>query len=284
MRNLGGFLNKILSIFSILFLVTPLLFKTDILAQQDLSATSSFHHKWDGKILETTIYIVLSSQSSSTVVTYYTITIPQPDITPEVFSINRNKVLEPTIHRTKDDTSLVIDLERTPVYPDRPITLRITYKKELTEESPSLLSSVVDTKTKEFIFSYPSSKGKISWSSSPVIKTETKGDQTEIQTEPPTGNYVKFTFGTDIVYKFEINKSITNTEEDIRVSEIYLPINNNYQNILIDKITPQPDKAYKDVDSNYVLQYSVAPQSNLTINIQGYIFMIQSVNPIKINI
>jgi len=269
-------------IFSIPFLLLSLFFKTNTLAQTDISASSSFYHIWDGESLDTTIYLVLSTQSSSTVITYYTVTIPQADITPKIFSINRNKELEPTIHRTKDDTSLVIDLEQTPIYPDRPLTLKITYTTKLTEETPSLLSSVVDTQTKDFFFTYPTSKGDVSWSSSPVIKTERKGDSTQIQTETPNGNFVKVTFGSDIVYKFVISKTITNLENDIRVSEILLPVNNNYQNILIDKITPLPDKAYKDIDNNYILQYSVAPQSNLSITVDGYIFMKSSTNPFEI--
>jgi len=195
MRNLNGFLNKTLLIFSIPFLLLSLFFKTNTLAQTDISASSSFYHVWDGESLDTTIYLVLSTQSSSTVITYYTVTIPQADITPKIFSINRNKELEPTIHRTKDDTSLVIDLEQTPIYPDRPLTLKITYTTKLTEETPSLLSSVVDTQTKDFFFTYPTSKGDVSWSSSPVIKTERKGDSTQIQTETPNGNFVKVTFG-----------------------------------------------------------------------------------------
>ncbi|HNW23189.1 MAG TPA: transglutaminase domain-containing protein [Candidatus Dojkabacteria bacterium] len=275
-------MNKTLLIFSIPFLLLSLFFKTNTLAQTDISASSSFYHIWDGESLDTTIYLVLSTQSSSTVITYYTVTIPQADITPKIFSINRNKELEPTIHRTKDDTSLVIDLEQTPIYPDRPLTLKITYTTKLTEETPSLLSSVVDTQTKDFFFTYPTSKGDVSWSSSPVIKTERKGDSTQIQTETPNGNFVKVTFGSDIVYKFVISKTITNLENDIRVSEILLPVNNNYQNILIDKITPLPDKAYKDIDNNYILQYSVAPQSNLSITVDGYIFMKSSTNPFEI--
>lgn len=278
MRNLNGFLNKILLICSILITVF-LSSKTETFAQTDIKATSSFYHSWDGKTLDTTIYLVLSTEASSTVITYYTVTIPQAEITPKIYSINRNKELEPTIHKTENDTSLVIDLERTPVYPDRPITLKITFSKEMIEETPSLLSSIIDTQTKDFFFTYPASKGEVSWSSSPVIKTQSKGNNIEIQTETPNGNYVKVTFGSDIVYKFEINKTITNLENEIRISEVLLPVNNNYQNILIDKITPQPDKSYKDIDNNYILQYSIAPQSNLSINIQGHIFMKSSVNP-----
>ena len=279
MRNLIGFLNKTLSIFSTLFLFFPFLLKTNSHAQNDLTATTSFYHDWDGKTVNTTIYLVLSTQTSSTAITYYTITIPEENITPVVFSINRNKELEPTVHRAQNQTSLVIDLEKTPIYPDRPITLKISFSKKLTGDTISLLSSISDTQVKEFFFSYPSSKGDISWSSVPIIKTDIKGSKTEIQTDIPNGNFVKVTYGSDIVYKFQISKSITNLENEIRISEILLPLNNNYQNILINTISPKPDKAYKDIDGNYVLQYGIAPQSVMNIKIEGYIFMKTSTNP-----
>ncbi len=174
MRNLNGFLKKILLIFSILLLVVPFFFHTEIFAQTDIKATSSFHHTWDGEILNTTIYITLSTNSSPSVVTFYTITIPAEQITPEIFSINRNKELEPTIHRDVNETSLVIDLDKTPISIDKPIVLKITYNTDLTGSSLSLLSSVTDTQTKEFSLTYPSSKGNVSWSSASITNTEEK--------------------------------------------------------------------------------------------------------------
>lgn len=278
MRNLNGFSKKILLIFSILLLVVPFFFHTEIFAQTDIKATSSFHHTWDGEILNTTIYITLSTNSSPSVVTFYTITIPAEQITPEIFSINRNKELEPTIHRDVNETSLVIDLDKTPISIDKPIVLKITYNTDLTGSSLSLLSSVTDTQTKEFSLTYPSSKGNVSWSSAPITNTEEKGKNIRIDTQSPNSNYVKITFGSDIVYKYEINKTISNLEDEVRLSEVLLPTNNNYQHVLIESITPQQDKAYKDIDGNYILQYSIAPQSSISINIKGYIFMRSSIN------
>lgn len=279
MRNLNGFSNKILSIFSILFLILPFLSVSKTHASEDIAVSSSFHHNWDGNTLNTDIYLVLSTQSSSAVVTYYTITIPQGQITPTIFSINRNTQLEPTIHRDTDKTSLVVDLENTPVYPDRPITLKVSFSTQLQGDTISLVSSVSNSTTNEFFFKYPSSKGDISWSSAAIIKTDTKDKSIEVQTEAPNTNFVKITFGTEVVYKFKINKSFTNLENETRISEILLPINNSTQHILITSISPQPDKAYRDIDDNYTLQYSVAPQSNMKIEIEGHILMTKSSYP-----
>jgi len=95
MRNLHGFFHKTLFLFSILFF-NFVFFQSinNVSAQEQLSVSSTFHHNWDGERLDTTIYLTLFTESSSTVVTYYTVTIPDIGINPEVFSINRDKVLE----------------------------------------------------------------------------------------------------------------------------------------------------------------------------------------------
>ncbi len=284
MRNLTGFLKRTLSTFSILLFVFPFFFNSNISAASDLEVFSSFHHDWDGNTLNTTIYLTLSTKSSSTVITYYTITIPEEEIIPEVFSVNRNSKLEPTIHKSKSGTDLVIDLKNTPIYPDKPVTLKITYSKLLSGNTISLVSSIGNTTTKEFSLSYPASLGDISWSSATVVNIDSKGDRILIQTEIPNTEKVKVSFGTEVVYKYSVKKSIVNSGEEIRISEISLPINNSNQHILIDKISPLPDKAYKDIDGNYILQYGVAPQSSIDINIEGYILMNKSVYPYEHNL
>ena len=163
MRNLLGYFHKILYLSSILFLnfvfLQPI---NSVFAQEDLSIKSTFHHNWDGERLDTTIYLTLSTESASTVVTYLTVTIPQTEINPEIFSINRDKVLEHTTHKGRESTDLVIDLEKSPLYKDKPITLKITYFQSLTGSTISLLSKLNNIETNEFLFTYPSSIGEIS--------------------------------------------------------------------------------------------------------------------------
>ncbi len=279
MRNLNGYLNKTLLISSILFLLLPFFFKTDIYASSDLNVTSSFNHDWDGNTLITTIYLTLASESSSTVVTYYTVSIPEENITPEVFSINRNKKLENTLHKSNSGTDLVIDLENSPIYPDKPITLKISYSKSLIGNTISLVSSISNSSTKEFTLSYPASIGDVSWSSAAVINTESKENRIILQTETPNTDKVKISFGTEVIYKYTIKKNITNSGKETTISEISLPINNNLQHISITNIKPLPDKAYKDIDGNYILQYGIVPESSMNIFIEGYISMFTSIYP-----
>lgn len=274
MRNLLGCFHKILYLFSILFLnfvfLQPI---NSVFAQEGLSIKSTFHHNWDGERLDTTIYLTLSTESASTVVTYLTVTIPQTEINPEIFSINRDKVLEHTTHKGRESTDLVIDLEKSPLYKDKPITLKITYFQSLTGSTISLLSKLNNIETNEFLFTYPSSIGEISWSSATILNQEDKGGNVKITTEIPNTDFVKIAFGEQITYSFDINKTLSNSSDTTIYSEVTLPINNSYQNIVISSINPLPDKAYKDIDGNYILQYSIVSQSAIDIKISGFIYM-----------
>lgn len=274
MRNLLGCFHKILYLFSILFLnfvfLQPI---NSVFAQENLSIKSTFHHNWDGERLDTTIYLTLSTESASTVVTYLTVTIPQTEINPEIFSINRDKVLEHTTHKGRESTDLVIDLEKSPLYKDKPITLKITYFQSLTGSTISLLSKLNNIETNEFLFTYPSSIGEISWSSATILNQEDKGGNVKITTEIPNTDFVKIAFGEQITYSFDINKTLSNSSDTTIYSEVTLPINNSYQNIVISSINPLPDKAYKDIDGNYILQYSIVSQSAIDIKISGFIYM-----------
>lgn len=60
-------------------------------------------------------------------------------------------------------------------------------------------------------------------------------------------------------------------------SEINLPPNSNHQKIILESIEPKPDKSYKDINGNYILQYEIAPQSNIDVSIKGYIVMDKTV-------
>jgi len=52
-------------------------------------------------------------------------------------------------------------------------------------------------------------------------------------------------------------------------TEIALPPNTNYQNIIINSINPQPDNVKVDEDGNWLAQYKLLPSQRLKINVKG---------------
>ena len=277
MKNLLGYLKKILLLFSLVFLFS--LFNTQKISAQQLDVQSSFQHYWDGDTVYTTILLTFQTNDSPVVITYYTVTIPDTEISPEILSFSRNKELEFTIHKKEYSTDLVIDLEETPVYTDKPAVIKITFSKKLSGNTISLLSQIKNTQTKEFSLTYPSSLGNISWCSATILEIKSVENKIKITTEIPITEYVKVTFGENIIYSYVIKKNLLNAGDKMIIADIPLPVNNSFQHITVNNITPQPDKAYKDLDGNYLLQYSIAPLSSIDVEIQGYIFMNHSQYP-----
>lgn len=281
MRDLNGFFKKILLIFSILLLLFTLSQKIE--ATDTFKMYSDFHHVWDGTTINSTIYITITSEKESTLITYYTITIPNENISPKIYSINKDEVLEPTIHRRSGATDIVIDLDNALISPQKPIVLKVTYSVKSRSNDFVLISSVNDTTSRKFTFTYPTSKGEVTWSSTPIESTKEVAKNTQVITSPPKTTTVKLLLGEGVVYSYAIDRNLVNTGDEMILSEIVLPVNNSKQHILIEKIEPLPDKTYKDIDGNYILQYSIAPKSNMDINITGYLLMNKSSYPLPLS-
>lgn len=279
MRNLNGYLKRALSIFSISLVLSILLLVnlSPSYALDGFDIKSDFYHVWDGKKIDTTIYITISTTETPRVLTYYTITIPQENLRPEVYSLTKNIKLDPTYYDRDQATDMIIDLENTVVSKENPVNIKLTFSTEQEGTNLSLISSIKDTQSRVFSFTYPNKLGEISWSSSPITDLTQKGSNTEIKTASPSSTKVNLTLGEKILYSFQISRNLINSSEDMISSEISLPPNSNNQFVLITELTPTPNESYKDIDGNYILQYEIAPKSNIDVKINGYIVMDKSI-------
>ncbi len=280
MRNLNGYLKRVISIFSISLFFSISIF-TNIpksYALEGFDISSDFYHTWDGKIVDTTVYITISTTTTPRVLTFYTITIPQENLRPKVFSLTKNTSLEPTYYDRDQATDMIIDLDNTVVSKENPVKIKLTFSTEQEGNNLSLISSIKDTKSRIFSITYPNNLGEISWSSTPITDITQKGPNTEIKTAPPSSTKVNLSLGEKILYSFNISRNLINSSEETISSEISLPPNSNNQLVLISEILPKPNGSYKDLNGNYTLQYEIAPKSNIDVSVKGYIVMDKSIS------
>ena len=76
-------------------------------------------------------------------------------------------------------------------------------------------------------------------------------------------------FGSSQYYKFNILYHISNPNFFPAKTEIALPPDTNYQNILIKSIKPEPYDVYQDIDGNWLASYNLAPAKKQTIELIG---------------
>jgi hypothetical protein len=272
-KDIIGFLKKAIWISNILLFVLFLFPKT-VLAQDSLSTSAVFSHaiKTNGKI-ETTATFTVSSPTR-TVLTYYTITIPQVNIDPEIFSVDRNRELEATVYKRNDSTDLLIDFENSVIEANGSTKITISYVHEYEDyKALQLISKIADTPTTQVSISYPKEWGDISWISDQIEDIKISDTQYIVKVNEPDSESINIIFGQDIIYNFTISRAINNSTENSNQYEIILPQDNQFQKIVITDISTQPTEAFLDSSNNYILIFTLEPETQIDLKISGYILM-----------
>jgi hypothetical protein len=82
---------------------------------------------------------------------------------------------------------------------------------------------------------------------------------------------ISMSFGEKQVFAFKLNYYLENNNVTSQISEITLPPDNNYQQIVLEHIDPQPIDVVVDDDGNFVAKYKLAPKQKINITAQGYV-------------
>ena len=80
---------------------------------------------------------------------------------------------------------------------------------------------------------------------------------------------IAMSFGTTQVFTFTLNYYLENTGLTTRLAEIALPPDSNYQKVVIEEITPQPQNVIVDADGNFLAQYKMSPKDKFDIKVEG---------------
>ena len=273
MRNLNGYIKRVIWIFSTIFL-TLVSFQSPIFAQTQLTTDAVFSHNIkENGFVDTTITLTISSKQK-TVLTYYTVTIPQTNIDPKIYSISKKRSLEATIYERSNSTDILIDLENSIIETDGSTKITISYSHEYTDKNIlDLVSKIADTPTSEVNITYPQDWGETSWISD-QIETIKKNDTSYILTiSSPDSTTIKLIFSNQIVYSFEISRSFNNPTDSSNQYELIIPQDTQFQKIVLDEISIQPTQSLMDSNNNYILIFTLDPQTQKDIKISGYVIM-----------
>lgn len=268
-----GYIKKTIWIFSILFLTFSFL-NSPIFAETQLTTDAVFSHDVkENSFVDTTVTLTISSEQR-TVLTYYTVTIPQTGIEPEIYSISKKKSLEATVYERSNSTDILIDFENSIIDADGSTKVSISYSYKYDDKNIlDLISKIADTPTSKVSVTYPSSWGETSWVSD-QIESIKKSDTNYILTiSNPDSTSVKLIFGNQIVYSFEISKSFNNPTDSSNQYEVIIPQDTEFQKIVLDDMSVQPTQALLDSNDNYILIFTLDPQTQEDVKVSGYVIM-----------
>ncbi len=271
MRDLNGYLKKILSLSSLVFVIS-LLCASKVSAVDSFTLTSDFVHNITETNISTEAILTISS-SSSRVISYYTATIPEENLKVKCYNYNTSKEYSCTNHQRTGATDVLLDLNNAVVRSNTPLKLRLIYTRTSSStDSYNIPSSVQDTTTKSITVTYSKTLGEPLWTSDTVQSIKSIGDNYQITILKPIHNKLSILFGKQISYKFEVSKTFTNSlEDENQTFELILPADGANQTIIWDEISPLPNIAKQDEDGNYIFQYTLAPQKTTDCMIKGYI-------------
>ena len=80
---------------------------------------------------------------------------------------------------------------------------------------------------------------------------------------------ISIAFGQYQIYKFNLTYHLGNRNLFPVRREIALPPSTNYQEVLIDNITPKPKVVREDLDGNWLAEYNLLPSQNIKVLVQG---------------
>jgi hypothetical protein len=268
-----GFSKKIVLIISVLLFVF-FLFPFKTFAQSTLSTDAVFSHTIkENNLVETTVTFTISSEQR-TVLSYYTITIPQKDIDPEIYSVTRNRPLEATIYDRTNSTDILIDLENSVIPEDGSTKITLSYTHRYQDSNiVDLVSKIADTPTSKVSISYPRDWGETSWISDQIEDLKQSDTDYILTISNPDSSSVKLIFGRDIVYSFNISRSLNNPSEISNQYEVILPMDTQFQKIVLEEISHQPTQSIIDDSGNYILIFTLGPETQIDLKISGYIIM-----------
>ncbi|MBP5204583.1 transglutaminase domain-containing protein [bacterium] len=276
LQNTIGCSKRILYLFSFLLFLLPL---SKTFAQDDISITATYNHTVTESVLYTSTNLTISP-SKTTVITFYTATIPLPNLKVDCYETKTNTKLTCTTYANGNNTDVLINLGQAVLSAGDSTEVRLQYWKEIDSTSDTLTidSNILDSTIKEINISYPKSKGRPLWMSEKETSIKLMGDDYKITFTNPNFNTLYITYGEKIAYTFQVNRVFANADEqNTQTFELLLPPDTQTQKIIWESIEPLPDTAIMDDDGNYIFKYIVPGGQTINCKLKGYIFMNTSI-------
>ncbi len=281
MKNLIGYLNKTVLLFSIILFL--FLNKSPILSQEGFDISTEFFHILNEENISTEVTITLST-SIDRVLTYYTATIPVKNLAVKCFD-NNNTPLDCSTYDRDNATDILIDLNNKVIRKTDPLKIKLSYlTKRENKNSYTVQSYINDTVTESVSISYPKEKGEPLWSSDTIQNIKGSSDKYVITIQKPTSQNTSLIFGNSVTYSFNISRVLNNTlTEDNQTFELIVPSDTDHQTIIFENIDPLPNVSIKDKDGNYIFKYIIQQGKSVNLAISGYIQMHPTTSTTELN-
>jgi len=266
----------------LLFTTYFLLPNPSVYAASEFSTSYDIEYTVDAKgLTNTRQQITLKNIYENVYATQYSIIIGSTNITEVTASDNFGEI-QPEIKTEANSTKINLNFDKHIIGKDKERNVTVNYKtpdfatvkgKVLEVGFPLLQNSEVMENYKVTIF-IPNSFGNAT-QIIPEPDSENKNYtySTYIFTKDELSDQdsISATFGTYQIYRFTLTYNLENPNTVRGRTEIALPADTNYQQVIYNSIEPRPEQVNIDEDGNWLAQYVIDPKAKLLVKAIGNI-------------
>lgn len=215
----------------------------------------------------------------------YKITISSTNINNVTSNDNYGNILQ-KIENTDDQTQIYLKFNQASIGKNQITKFNLNYiiPKFATQKGNTWEISLPDFKqiqsqdSVDLIIALPTSFGNLSFSSSTPNQINSLNQQTQIHftTENVKGKNILLIFGDYQLFDFNLKYFLSNPSSYQKTQQIAIPPQTDNQKITYQKIDPSPQNIIIDSDGNWLAEYQIAANQELSINISGQAKIIHS--------
>lgn len=269
--------------FLLFFFITFLIkFNNTVFAASEFATSYDIEYTVDNKGTTTTRqHITLANLLDHVYATEYSIIIGSTAISDVTASDNFGE-LNPEIKTETNSTKINLKFEKHIIGKDKQREVNITYKSpdfatvkgKVLEVGFPLLANSQDMSDYKVTINIPNSFGKATHilpipvnSSKNNSYTSFIFDQNSIENQES----ISATFGTVQYYHFTLKYNLENPNSVRGQTELALPPDTNYQQVIYNSIDPRPEQVTVDKDGNWLAKYILEPNSKKQVIVSGNI-------------
>ncbi len=256
-----------------LALLATLFFPLPVLATTEFSTnvTNTYHFDPQGGA-QITHHIDLTNNLSHIYPTTYNLGISSGNINNIAVTV-QNMAATPVIDQQPSTTTIHIPIDNPKIGKDQTTSLTISYETSSFAEKIGNTYTLTLPKTnrgneaKSFVRQVilPASFPELSYSSLPPQTSSTSGELREYRFVGSGDQNLTLHFGTSASYDLSLQYLLKNTTGTRATSELALPPDTAYQQVILNELRPEPLEIVVDNDGNWLARYDVDPLTTLAV-------------------
>ncbi len=185
--------------------------------------------------------------------------------------------LTPTLTKSEKGQNIELNFNRQVVGLGNKLTFNLSFEtSELTQNTGKVweinipgISSQNDFSSFNVTLYYPEFLGNPAFIKPNIPKAKTAENKLVFSKNDLGTSGISIAFGPYQIYKFNLTYHLGNRNLFPVRTEIALPPTSNYQEVLIDNITPRPRAVREDSDGNWLASFNLLPSQNIKVLVQG---------------